>query len=104
MQDGMNKHKQCERCHKGDVLQQTINGVLPSMQYSGKKNISSSVLMIAEIVFNIITRVDKKAFDLSVSTYFGFCKVIESDQNLRRPLVSVRLEISEGKYAYMRLV
>ena len=50
--------------------------------------------MIAEIVFNIITRINKKAFDLSVLTYLDFCKVIESDKNLRRPLVSVRLEIS----------
>ena len=60
--------------------------------------------MIAEIVFNIITRINKKALDLSVSTYLDFCKVIESDKNLRRPLVSVRLEISEGQYAYMHLV
>ena len=80
MQDGMNKHKQCERCHKGDVLQQTINDVLPfSFQYAilqyailqYAKNISNSVLMIAEIVLNITTRIDKKAFDLSVSTYLN---------------------------------
>ena len=60
--------------------------------------------MIAEIVFNIITLINKKAFDLSVSTYLDFCKVIESNKNLRRPLVSVHLEISEGQYAFMRLV
>ena len=60
--------------------------------------------MIAEIVSNIITRINEKAFDLSVSTYPDFCKVIETDKNLRRPLVSVRLEIIEGQYAYMRLV
>ena len=88
MQDGMNKHKQCERCHKGDVLQQRINDVLPSsfqyaiLQYAicntaicntaiCKNNKLNSVLMIPEMVFNIITRIDKKAFDLSVSTYLN---------------------------------
>ena len=60
--------------------------------------------MIAEIVFNIITRINEKAFDLSMSTYLDFCKVMESDKNLRRPLVSVHIEISEGQYVYMRLV
>ena len=39
------------------------------LQYA--KNISNSVLMIAEIVLNIITRIDKRAFDLSVSTYLN---------------------------------
>ena len=53
--------------------------------------------MIAEIVFNIITRINEKAFDLSMSTYLDFCKVMESDKNLRRPLVSVHIEISEGQ-------
>ena len=80
-----------------------IDVLFSSFQYSGKQHFQF-IFHDRRNYLQYFNSYKQEALVLYVSTYLDFCKVIESDKNLRSFLVNVQLKIPVGQYAYMRLV